>query len=101
MNARYLHEILILLFVIYGMDKKHIIDRLKKSRIDLEETIYMVENDQNCLQIHIRLKKIIYELEKAKKELLNQYLDKCLSKLCKNTELGIKTRNDVINIFQT
>ncbi len=83
------------------MDKKEIINRLKSTQLDLKEAIYMVENDQDCLQIHIRLKKGIYELEKAKKELLNQYLNGCLSKLYKNTDLGIEARNDVINLFQT
>lgn len=81
--------------------KKRVLGTLQKSRTELETIIYMVENDQDCLKIHLLLKNVINELQRARKDMLRQHLDNCLNKLYKHNTLGNKARKEVINLFQT
>ncbi|OGK10762.1 hypothetical protein A2767_06265 [Candidatus Roizmanbacteria bacterium RIFCSPHIGHO2_01_FULL_35_10] len=59
--------------------KKEIIDHLHKGRKYLNQVIFKVDKDLSCLEVHKLLVKIIHQLEKSKKDLLNQFLKKSSS----------------------
>lgn len=80
--------------------KKKVLNILGEARLDLKELISMVEKDTDIFQIHELLNKTILRLEEAKKVMLNRYLGECLDKFYKNNNLGRKSRQEVINLFQ-
>lgn len=81
-------------------NKKKVLSILGEARLDLKELISMVENDTDIFQIHELLNKTILRLEEAKKVMLSRYLGECLDKFYKNNNLGRKSRQEVINLFQ-
>lgn len=81
--------------------KKEIIGNLQEAKYELITVITMIENNEDCLKIHSRINKVVRALEITKKEILNNYLDECLSNLFKDNIQGEKVRREVINFFQT
>lgn len=81
--------------------KKEIIVHLQKARRCLSKVIFMVERDFKCLEIHKLLVKIIQQLEKTKKDLLDQHLEKNIAQFYKHNSEGKSARQEIISFFHT
>ena len=81
--------------------KKEIIFHLQKARRCLSQVIVMAEQDFKCLEIHKLLERIIHQLEKTKKDLLNQHLEKSVDQFYKHNPQGKSARQEIISFFHT